>query len=137
MLGLVARNAADPLTAARHWLSALNEHGQPWYEEDWYSILQYVASILDDLHTAAMLVGAASAAYESTLVRQIAYVLDDLVATRTRLETQLGPDEFGTPFRAGARRSKAEAIAIGIAALEGFLETADPSPESKASAHAE
>ena len=136
MLGLVARNAADPVTAARHWLSALNEHGQPWYEEDVYSILQYTASILDDRPTAAILVGAASAAYEATLVQQIAYVLDDLAATRSRLEADLGPDEFGTRFRAGARRTNAEAIAIGIAALEAFVEAADPSSGPVESAHA-
>ena len=136
MLGLVARSAGDPATAARHWLSALDGPGQSWFEQDDYSILQYAASIIDDLPTAATLVGAASAAYEKSLVRQIAYVLDDLATTRSRLEAQLGPDEFGPRFRAGERRTKAEAIAIGIAALEAFLETADPSSESIDSAHA-
>ena len=136
MLGLVARNAGVPVTAARHWLAALGADGQPWFEQDEYSILQYAASIIDDVSTAATLAGAASAAYERSLIRQIAYVLDDLAAICARLEAELGPDEFGTCFRAGGRRTKAEAIAIGTAALEAFIESADPEVDPTEATHA-
>jgi predicted ATPase/class 3 adenylate cyclase len=120
-LGLVARHDGRAHDAARHWLSALTGPGEAWYDEAHYWALQYAASILDDLPTAALLVGAASAAYDATKVEQLAYVRDDLAATRARLEAVLDPDEFGARFRAGGRRSKAEAVAIGIAALETFL----------------
>ncbi len=121
MLGLVARDDHDPVAAAGHWLEALTGPGRPWSEDEHYSVMQYAASIIDDLPTAAVLVGAATAAYEATAVQPPAYVVDDLATTRTRLEAELAADEFGAQFRAGGRRTKDEAIAICTAALEAYL----------------
>lgn len=125
MLGLVARDDDDPVTAARHWLAALTGPGRPWTEDENYSILQYAASIIDDLPTAAVLVGAATAAYDAMAVQPPAYVVDDLAATRIRLEAELAADVFGAQFRAGGRRTKEEVIAIGTAALEASLAAAE------------
>ena len=128
MLGLVAREEGDHVGAARLWLAALTAPGQPWFDEDDYSTSQYAASILADPGTAAVLLGAADAAYEATQVAQIAYVQTDFAATRARCTGQLDPDEFGERFRAGGRRTKDEAVAIGIEALEAFVaQTAEAS----------
>jgi predicted ATPase len=132
MLGLVARDDDDPVAAARHWLSALTGPGRPWTEDENYSILQFAASVIDDLPTAAVLVGAATAAYDSMVIRPPAYVVADLAATRTRLEAELPADEFGAQLRAGGRRTKDEAIAIGTAALEAYLAAAERTETSHA-----
>ena len=121
MLGLVERDDGDPAAAARHWLTALTSSGSPWFDEDDYSTLQYAASVLADARTAALLLGAASSAYEATRVQQIAYVRNDHAAATALRESELGPEEFGERFRAGGRRTKDEAIAIGTAALEALL----------------
>lgn len=125
MLGLVARDDGDPVAAARHWLAALTGPGRPWTEDETYSILQYAASVIDDLPTGAVLLGAATAAYDAMTVRPPAYVLDDLAATRARLESELAADELGAQLRAGGRRTKDEAVAIGTAALEAHLAAAE------------
>ncbi|HYN34415.1 MAG TPA: adenylate/guanylate cyclase domain-containing protein [Ilumatobacteraceae bacterium] len=132
MLGLVDRDDDDPVAAARHWLSALNSPGRPWTEDETYSVLQYAASIIDDLPTAAVLVGAATAAYDAMAARPPAYVVADLAATRTRLVAELSTDEFGTQLRAGGRRTKDEAIATGTAALEAYLAAAERTETSHA-----
>ena len=132
MLGLVARDDGDRVAAARHWLAALTGSGQPWTEDEKYGVLQYAASVIDDLPTAAVLVGAATAAYDAMAMHPPAYVVDDLAATRARLESELAAEEFGTQLRAGGRRTKDEAIAIGTAALEAYLAAAERTEASHA-----
>ena len=68
-----------------------------------------------------MLVGAASVAYERSDIGQPAFVVEELRALRDRLETELGPEEFGRHLRTGERRTRQEAIDIGRAALSAYL----------------
>jgi hypothetical protein len=68
-----------------------------------------------------VLVGAVTAVYERSDVGQPAFVTGELHALRDRLETELGPEEFGRHLRTGERRTRQEAIDIGRAALSAYL----------------
>ena len=73
------------------------------------------------LASAAVLVGAASAAYERSSVNPPAYVISELRAQRARLEAELGPEESGRHLRTGGRRTLTEAVEIGRASLAAYL----------------
>lgn len=116
-LGIVERGVGNTTGAALHLLAALTGPGEHWYDDADYWIMQITASILDDPAAAAALVGAAQAGYERAGVDQPASIRSDLEVVRTRLEQDLGSEEFGRHCRAGGRRTRAEAVAIAETAL--------------------
>jgi predicted ATPase/class 3 adenylate cyclase len=130
LLGVTERELGDPHAAARHLLSALTDTGIHWSDDGDFWTLQFAASVIPDSATAAVLVGAASAAYERSDVDQPAFVTGDLSTLRARLETELGPEEFGRHLRTGERRTRQEAIDIGRATLTEYLARADGSPDA-------
>jgi tetratricopeptide (TPR) repeat protein len=120
-LGVAERDLGDLQSSARHLLAALTETGIHWSDDADVWTLQFAASVISDRATAAVLVGAATAAYERSDVDQPAFVTGELGALRDRLETELGPEELGRHLRTGERRTRQEAIDIGRAALTEYL----------------
>jgi tetratricopeptide (TPR) repeat protein len=120
-LGVTERDLGDPRAAARHLQAALTETGIHWSDDADFWTLQFAASVISDRAGAAVLVGAAAAAYERSDIGQPAYVIGALGALRDRLETELGPEEFGRHARTGERRTRQEAVEIGRAALSAYL----------------
>ncbi|MCU0259903.1 MAG: tetratricopeptide repeat protein [Ilumatobacteraceae bacterium] len=120
-LGVAERDLGNPLGAARHLLAALTDTGSHWSDDADYWTLQLVASIIPDRATAAVLLGAVTAAYERSMVGQPQFFTDDLDALRDRLATEVEPDELGRHLRAGGRRTQQEATDIGRTALLGYL----------------
>jgi len=123
-LGVAERDLGDPQAAARHLLAALSHAGSHWFDTGDFWTLHFAASVITDRATAALLVGAVVAAYDSSNVSQPAFVTQDLAVLRSRLEMELDPDELGRQLRAGGRRTRHEAFDIGRASLTEF--TADP-----------
>lgn len=121
LLGVTERELGNSQAAARHLLEALTETGIHWSDDADFWTLQFAASVISDRATAAVLVGAATVAYERSDVGQPAYVIAELSALRDRLGTELGPEESGRHFRTGERRTRPEAIDIGRAALSAYL----------------
>lgn len=121
LLGVIERDLGDPHTAARHLLDALAETGIHWSDDADFWSLQFAASVISDRTTAAVLVGAATAAYERSDVDQPVFVTGELRALRDRLEIELGPEELGRHLRTGERRTRQQAIDIGRAALTEYL----------------
>jgi hypothetical protein len=121
LLGVTDRDLGDPQSAARHLLAALTETGIHWSDDADFWTLQFAASVISDRATAAVLVGAATAAYERSDLDQPAFVIGELRALRDRLETELGPEAFGRHLRTGERRTRQEAADIGRAALSAYL----------------
>jgi tetratricopeptide (TPR) repeat protein len=121
LLGVTERDLGDPQAAARRLLEALAESGIHWSDDADFWSLQFAASVISDRTTAAVLVGAATAAYERSDVDQPAFVTRELSALRDHLETELGPEELGRHLRTGERRTRQEAIDIGRAALTEYL----------------
>jgi tetratricopeptide (TPR) repeat protein len=121
LLGVTERDLGDSRAAARQLLKALTETGIHWSDDGDFWTLQFAASVISDRATAAVLVGAATEAYERSDIGQPAFVIAELAALRERLETELGPEEFGRQFRTGERRTRQEAIDIGRAALSAYL----------------
>ena len=126
-LALMHRSEGDRVQAARCLLSSLTTPGETFYDESPVWVAQYAAGLIDDLSTAAMLIGAAVTDYERRRVKQPAFVLDDLDATRRRLAEQLGDEEFSRCMRAGSRRDRAEVIDIATRSLREFLDAHDGS----------
>jgi tetratricopeptide (TPR) repeat protein len=120
-LGVAERDLGDLPAAARHLLAALTETGIHWSDDADFWTLQFTASVISDSATSAVLVGAATAAYERSDVTQPAFVAHDLDLLRKRLETELDPDELGRHLRAGGRRTRQEAIDIGRQSLAEYL----------------
>jgi tetratricopeptide (TPR) repeat protein len=116
-LGVAERDLGDLQAAAHHLLTALNETGIHWSDNAEFWTLQFVASVISDRATAAVLVGAATAGYERSAINQPAFVIDELHSLRNRLESELDPEELGRHFRAGGRRTLQEAVDIGRASL--------------------
>jgi predicted ATPase/class 3 adenylate cyclase len=129
-LGVAERDLGNPRGAARHLLDALTDTGIHWSDDADIWTLQFAASVIPDRATAAVLVGAATAAYERSNADQPAFVMEDLGALRERLESELGSDELGRHLRAGGRRTRREAIDLGRAALATYLteDTGMPTP---------
>jgi tetratricopeptide (TPR) repeat protein len=120
-LGLVNRLEGNRVDAARFLLRSLTTPGETWYDESPVWVVQYAASVLDDLSLAATLIGAAAADYERRTRTQPAYVLADLDTTRKRLAEQLDEEEFSRCMRAGARRTRTEFIELAARGLEAFI----------------
>ncbi|TFH18094.1 MAG: hypothetical protein E4H05_05825 [Acidimicrobiales bacterium] len=120
-LGVAERDLGDPQAAARDLLAALTDTGIHWSDDADFWTLQFAASVISDLATSAVLVGAVTAAYERSDVAQPAFVIQDLGVLRNRLETELGADELGRHLRAGGRRTRLEAIDIGRASLTEYI----------------
>ena len=116
-LGVLEREAGSPSVAAEHFLAALDAPGDHWFDDADHWIMQFTASVIDDDQTGAVLLGAAAAAYERSGTPQPKYVLEDLESISTAVAERLGEDVFGRCARAGARRTRAEAVAIARAAL--------------------
>jgi non-specific serine/threonine protein kinase len=128
LLGVAERDLGDPLAAARHLLAALADTGIQWSDAADFWTLQFSASVISDRATAAVLVGAVTAAYKRSDVAQPAFVTRDLSVLRKRLETELDADELSRHLRTGGRRNRLEAIDIGRAALTEYIaEQAAPS----------
>jgi len=125
-LGVAECALGNPQRAASHLLLALTEVGVHWYADADHWTMQFAASVIDDRPTAAVLAGAARAAYDRSDVGQSVFVLADLDRLMTRLESELGPEEFGRHVRAGERRSHQEAVDIARAALRTFLDAEGP-----------
>ena len=121
-LGVAERDLGNPQAAARHLLAALTETGIHWSDDADFWTLQFVASVISDRATAAVLVGAAIAGYERSDIDQPAFVIEELQSLRSRLESELDPEELGRHFRTGARRTLQEAIDIGRASLTECLD---------------
>jgi predicted ATPase/class 3 adenylate cyclase len=121
LLGVTERDLGDQQSAARYLLRALTEPGIHWSDYAEYWTLQFAASVISDRATAAVLVGAATAAYERSDFEEPAFIIEELRAVRERLETELGPEELGRHLRTGERRTRQEAIDIGRAALSACL----------------
>jgi tetratricopeptide (TPR) repeat protein len=121
-LGVAERNLGDLQAAARHFLAALTETGIHWSDDAEFWTLQFVASVISDRATAAVLVGAATAGYERSDIDQPAFVIDELHSLRNRLGSELDPEELGRHLRTGGRRTLQEAIDIGRASLNEYLD---------------
>lgn len=121
LLGVTERELGDPEAAARQLLAALTETGIHWSDDADYWTLQFAASVISDRATAAVLVGAATAAYERSDVDQPAFVIGELGVLRDRLARELGPEEFGRHLRTGERRTREEAVDIGRTSLSAYL----------------
>ena len=120
-LGVADRDLGNPQAAARHFLAALTDPGTHWSDDADFWTLQFAASVISDRATAAVLVGAATEAYERSDIRQPKFVTDELEAVRERLEFELDPEELGRHLRTGGRRTRQEAIDIGREALSLYL----------------
>jgi predicted ATPase/class 3 adenylate cyclase len=120
-LGVADRDLGDLHSSAQYLLAALTETGIHWSDDADFWTLQFAASVISDRATAAVLVGAATAAYERSDVGQPAFVLEELGALRTRLESELDSEELGRHLRTGGRRTRHEAIDIGRTALSAYL----------------
>ena len=120
-LAVAERDLGNPLGAARHLLAALTDTGIHWSDDADFWTMQFAASIISDRATAAVLVGAAAAAYERSKVGQPTFVLEELSALRGRLEVELGSDELDRHLRTGGRRTRREAIDIARAALGEYI----------------
>jgi predicted ATPase len=124
---IAARSDGDRVVAARHLLRSITTPGGTWYDESPVWAAQHTAAVIDDLSTAALLVGAAAEEYARHQVPQPVFVLADLAETRRRLGGRLDEEEFARCLRAGARRNRAELIDIATRALEEYLAAhADP-----------
>jgi tetratricopeptide (TPR) repeat protein len=120
-LGVAERDLGDLQAAARHLFAGLNETGIHWSDDAEFWTLQFVASVISDRATAAVLVGAAMAGYGRSRIDQPAFVIEELDALRRRLETELDSEELGRHLRTGERRTRQEAVDIGRGALTEFL----------------
>ncbi len=120
-LGVTDRDLGDPRSAALHLREALTDTGIHWSDDADVWALQFTAWVLSDCATAAVLVGAATAAYERSSVGQPLFVVDDLRALRDRLQTELDADELSRHLRTGGRRTRQEAIDIGRASLKEYV----------------
>ncbi len=120
-LGVAERDLGDLQAAARHLLVGLTEIGVNWSEDADFWTLQFVASVIPDRATAAMLVGAATAGYDRSDIDQPAFVIEELDALQRRLETELDPEELGRHLRTGERRTRQEAVDMGRASLNDYL----------------
>jgi len=121
-LGVAERDLGDLQAAARHFLAALTESGIHWTDDAEFFTLQFVASVISDRATAAVLVGAATAGYERSGFHQPAFVVDELHSLRSRLESELDPEELGRHLRTGGRRTLHESVVMGRASLTDFLD---------------
>jgi predicted ATPase len=121
LLGATERDLGDQQSAARCLMRALTEPGIHWSDYADYWTLQLAASVISDRATAAVLVGAATAAYKRSDFEEPAFIIEELRAVRERLETELGPEELGRHLRTGERRTRHEAIDIGRTALSAYL----------------
>ena len=121
-LGVAERDLGDLQAAARHLFAALTETGIHWSADAEYWTLQFAASVISDRATAAVLVGAATAGYERSNIAQPAFVIDELHSLRSRLESELDPEELGRHLRTGGRRTLQEAIGIGRTSLTDYLD---------------
>ena len=121
-LGLADRELGDQYGAAEHLLEALSDIGNHWSDDAASWALQFTASVITDRAAAAVLAGAAMAAYERSDVDQPAFVIDDLRALCDRLETELDADELGRHFRTGGRRTQHEAIDIARSSLTQHID---------------
>lgn len=122
-LGVAERGLGNPRRAASHFLLALTDVGVHWYPDADHWTMQFAASVIGDRSTAAVLAGAARAAYDRSDVPQSVFVLDDLERLTAQLRSELEPEEFGRSFRSGERRSHQEAVEIARSALRSFLDT--------------
>jgi hypothetical protein len=130
-LGVADRDLGDLQSSARHLLAALAETGIHWSDDADFWTLQFAASVIFDRASAAVLVGATTAAYERSDVNQPAFVTGELSALRDRLETELGPEELGRHLRTGERRTRQEAMDIGRAALTEYLAAHAGNPDTE------
>lgn len=121
-LGVVERDLGNPRAAAEHLLTALTDTGIHWYDDADFWTLQFAASVISDRSAAAVLVGAASAAYGRSVIGQPAFVVDELRAVTESLESELDPEELGRQLRAGERRTRQEAIDIARTELASFID---------------
>jgi predicted ATPase/class 3 adenylate cyclase len=122
-LGVAERDLGNPHIAARHLLAALTDTGVHWSDDADVWAWQFAAWILPDRATAAVLAGAAAAAYERSNVGQPVFVVDDLRALGGRLEAELDPVELARQLRAGGRRTPHEAVDIVCASLREYIQT--------------
>lgn len=116
-LGVVERAAGHAAAARDRFSSALATPDEHWYAASCYWLMQLSASVIDDPDTAAVLVGAAAAAYERLDVAQPAFIPRDLDSTTAALAVVLDPDDLARHLRTGARRTRDEAVDLARAAL--------------------
>jgi tetratricopeptide (TPR) repeat protein len=119
------RSVGDRVEAARCLLRSMTTPGETWYDESPVWAAQLAAAVIDDLSTAALLIGAVTTDYERHKVQQPAFVLADLDETRRHLAERLDDAEFARCMRAGARRTRTEVTDIATRALEAFVDDHD------------
>lgn len=118
---IVERTDGRPNEAASRLLACLSAPGGYWYDATELWIFQLTASIIDDLPTAAVLLGAAIAGYERSSRPQPEVIRSDLERTRRRLEAALGAEESARHLRTGERRTRSEARDLALDALTTFV----------------
>jgi len=119
---ILERTVGRPKEAASCLLASLSTPGGYWYDATEWWIIQLSASVLDDLPSAAVLLGAVTTAYERISRKQPEFVLEDLRRTTDRLSSALDPDEYASQMRRGGRRTRSEARDLCLAALEHFID---------------
>ena len=118
---IVERTEGRPNEAASRLLASLSAPGGYWYDATELWIFQLTASVVDDLPTAAILLGAAITGYERSGRPQPALIRSDLERTCVRLEEALGAEESARHFRTGGRRTRSEARDLALDTLTTFV----------------
>jgi predicted ATPase/class 3 adenylate cyclase len=131
-LAVLHRADGDLRSAARRLLQSITTPGETWYDESPIWAAQCTATLIDDLSTAAVLVGAVASDYERRRTTQPTFVLADLEDLRRHLAGQLDDEELARCLRAGARRTRTELIDIATAALHVFIGSDDGRPLASA-----
>lgn len=121
-LALVERADGSRVESARRLHTALTSSGKTWDDDADYWIAQLTASIIDDLPTAALLIGAAASHYERSGVAQAMWVVRDHEHTAQMLQQTPRADDLGRSHRAGTRRTRPEVLHVTTGALESFIE---------------
>jgi len=118
---IVERTDGRPKEAASCLLASLSAPGGYWYDAQELWIFQVTASVIDDLPTAAVLVGASIAGYERISRSQPESIREDLQNTHVRLDTVLGTEELARHLRTGGRRTRSEGRDLALDALTTFI----------------
>jgi hypothetical protein len=132
-LAVVERADGSRVESARRLHTALTLSGTTWDDDADCWISQLAASVIDDLPTAALLIGAAATRYERSGVAPPVWVVRDHEHTAQMLQEALDADDFGRSHRAGERRTRPEVMQVTTGALASFIEqsTARPADASQ------
>lgn len=126
-LAVVERSQGHRSAAAQHLLDFLVEPDAHWYLSAKFWAIQLAASLIDDLATAAELLGGVDAHDASINEVQPTYYASDGRNTRTRLMAALGDASFTEHHRAGCSAEHRALVTTTKAALRLLItEPAEP-----------